>query len=405
MTRVVIVGSSVGGVRTAQSLRSEGYDGEILLVGEEPEIPYDKPPLSKDLLATGEEPRTLRLLTVEGAEAAQVELLLGHRATRLDLADRQIQVDDRGSVAFDKLVLATGSHARPSPWGEGPGIHVLRTLADARELHADLVAGGPVVVVGAGFIGSEVASTARRLGREVVLVDPLPVPMSRVLNADIGAWFVDLHHRHGVRTVFGAGVEDILREAGSLRVRLTDGRVLEAATVVVGIGAAPNVGWLEPSGLVIDDGVVCDQFCRAVESEHVYAVGDVARWFHPGLGRDVRIEHWTNAVDQAMCVGHNIARPDDLRAYAPVAYVWSDQYDWKIQIAGRTDGFAQHTLVGDPMRDKRFVALYSEDGEALSGAAIVNWPRGLLECRRALKDSRSVAHVRGRLEERLQQAR
>lgn len=401
MNTVVIVGASVGGVRTAQALRSEGYDGRIVLVGEEHEAPYDKPPLSKELLATGTEPRSLRLLPNEAADAAQIDLLLGHRATRLDLAGRQVELEGHGALDFDRLVIATGSRARPSPWGEGPGIHVLRSIEDSRRLRADLLEGGPVVVVGAGFIGSEVASTARLLGLDVTLVDPLPVPMSRVLNPEIGAWFAGLHQRHGVHTFFGTGVEGVERAGESLLVRLTDGRVLPAATVVVGIGATPNDGWLASSGLVVDDGLVCDQHCRAVETEHVFAVGDVARWFHPGLGRDVRIEHWTNAVDQALCVGHNLAHPEDLRPYAPIPYVWSDQYDWKVQVVGRTDDLAEHTVVGDPERDNRFAALYSEDGVHLSGAAIVNWPRGLLECRKALRSPHATAVLRARLEEHL----
>lgn len=297
-------------------------------------------------------------------------------------------------MAYDTLVIATGARARPSPWEAGSGVHVLRTMADSKRLRADLLTGGPVVVVGAGFIGSEVASTARLLGCQVTLVDPLPVPMSRVLNPEIGAWFVDLHRRHGVRAIFGVGVEGVDGEQGALRVALTDGQVLEAATVVVGIGAVPNEDWLRSSGLIVDDGVVCDEYCRAVDKPGVFAVGDVARWFHPGYGADMRIEHWTNAVEQAVCVAHNIAKPEDLRSYAPIGYVWSDQYDWKVQVVGRSGGISEHVVIGEPGADKRLAALYTEDGQHLSGAAIVNWPRALVECRRALKARTPLADVR-----------
>ncbi|MCV7070460.1 FAD-dependent oxidoreductase, partial [Mycobacterium rufum] len=187
-------------------------------------------------------------------------------------------------------------------------------------------------------------------------------------------------------------------ESGDLRVSLTDGTVLEASTVVVGIGAVPNDGWLKSSGLVIDDGLVCDEYCRAVTSENVYAVGDVSRWFHRGRGGDVRMEHWTNAVDQAACVAHNITHSHDLRSYEPVEYVWSDQYDWKIQVAGRTTGLGDHVIVGDPLKDNRFAALYTEGEQQLSGAAIVNWPRALIECRRALLAGSNLESLQKKLE-------
>ena len=283
MSRTVVVGASVGGVRAAQALRSEGYDGEVVLVGEEPELPYDKPPLSKGLLAGTATTDSVRLLTEEAAGKASIELLLGHRATRLDIAAGLIELEGHGALAYDQLVVATGARARPSPWGQRPGIHVVRTLADSLELRADLLRGGPVLVVGGGFIGAEVASTARLLGLEVTMVDPLPVPMSRVLNDEIGGWFVELHERHGVRSLFGVGVEAIDGQRGDFTVKLTDGSQLSAAIVVVGIGAGPNDSWLRSSGLVIDNGLVCDEYCRAVDAHNVFAVGDVARWFHPGF--------------------------------------------------------------------------------------------------------------------------
>lgn len=221
--------------------------------------------------------------------------------------------------------------------------------------------------------------------------------MNRVLNPEIGAWFAELHRRHGVRTILGVGVEGIHGEQGNLRIQLTDGNVLDAATVLVGIGATPNEEWLKTSGLLVDNGVVCDEHCRAVEEPDVFAVGDVARWFHPRYGVDMRVEHWTNAVDQAICVAHNIAHPSDLRPYAPIAYVWSDQHDWKIQVTGRTGGISEHVVIGDPHADNKFAALYTEDGQHLSGAAIVNWPRALIECRRALSTTANLVDLQASL--------
>jgi NADPH-dependent 2,4-dienoyl-CoA reductase/sulfur reductase-like enzyme len=394
VSTTVIVGSSVGGVRTAQALRSEGYAGEVVLVGEERELPYDKPPLSKGLLAGIANPDSVRLLTEDAADQAGIRLVLGHRATGLEVAESLVELDGHDPLRYDQVIVATGARARPSPWGERAGIHVVRTLQDSQALREDLLAGGPVVVVGGGFIGAEVASTARLLGLEVTMVDPLPVPMSRVLNPEIGGWFVDLHERHGVRSRFGVGVERIDGDRGDFTVTLTDGSQVMAAVVVVGIGAEPNDDWLKSSGLVVDNGLVCDEYCRAVDAHNVFGVGDVARWFHPGYGAEMRVEHWTNAVDQAVCVAHNIAHPDDLRAYAPVEYVWSDQHDWKVQVVGRTSGTTDHVVVGEPAVDNRFAVLYTKDGSSLSGAAVVNWPRALIACRKALRGGAMLADVR-----------
>jgi phthalate 3,4-dioxygenase ferredoxin reductase component len=380
---VVVVGSSIGGVRTAQALRSEGFDGRVVLVGEEPELPYDKPPLSKQFLTGQWGLERVRLLTEEKAAEAGIELRLGSRATRLDVAERTILLADGSSLGYDSAVIATGASARPSPWRPESGVHVVRTLADSRALHGQLDGAGPVVVVGGSFIGAEVAASARELGHEVTVVDPLPTPIGRVVGPEIGRLFSELHHRHGVETRFGVGVEAVEGRAGDLRVRLTDGSRLPAATVVVGIGAVPNDEWLADSGLPIDNGVLCDQYSRALDAPDVFAVGDVARWFHPGHREYVRVEHWTNAVEQGVCAAHNIAHPDDLHAYSPVEYVWSDQYDWKAQIVGRPTHGTRFEMVGDLVGEKpRAAVLYTDETGRLCGAVTVNWPKALVQVRR-----------------------
>jgi NADPH-dependent 2,4-dienoyl-CoA reductase/sulfur reductase-like enzyme len=388
--RVVIVGSSVGGVRTAQALRREGYEATIVLVGAESTMPYDKPPLSKQFLAGQWSADRVALLSPLEAEQSQIEMRLGVPAEHLDVTHRQVVLADGQRIDYDVVVLATGSQARPSPWVVESGLHVLRTLDDSRALAADLVYDGPLVVVGGGFIGAEVASTASSLGREVTIVDPLEVPVGRVVGNEVGALFTDLHHRNGVRTRFGVGVTSVEGRVGDLTVGLTDGRTLRAATVVVGIGARPNDGWLISSGLLVDDGVVCDECCRAVDAAEVFAVGDLARWMHMGHGETCRVEHWTNAVDQATCVAHNITHPQDLRAYQPVEYVWTDQYDWKVQIVGRPDRATGQELIGDLSRPvvpddpkPRAVAAYT-DGSSLTGAVIVNWPKALIASRKLI---------------------
>jgi NADPH-dependent 2,4-dienoyl-CoA reductase/sulfur reductase-like enzyme len=398
---VVIVGSSVAGVRTARALRTQEFDGRIVLVGKEAELPYDKPPLSKQFLAGAWDEDRVRLLTTDDAEAAGIELRLGSAAQRLDVADRTVILADGTRVPYDILVVATGADARPSPWRVESGVHVVRTLDDSRGLARDLTSSsGPVVVVGGGFIGAEVAATAHAAGRDVTIVDPLHAPIGRVVGEELGAKFTDLHHRHGVRTRFGQGVEAVEGTAGKLRVTLTTGEVLPASTVVVGIGARPNDTWLSSSGLLIDDGVVCDEYCRAVDHSDIFAVGDVARWHHPRHREDVRVEHWTNASEQAACVAHNILHPDELHPYAPTEYVWSDQYDWKIQIAGRPGRAELMKIIGDLHGEKpRAAAIYSDDSRLLRGAVTVNWPKAILLCRRLIGTETTAAAALHELEQ------
>lgn len=380
---VVIVGSSVGGVRTAQALRAEGHDGPIVLVGSESELPYDKPPLSKQFLAGIWETERITLLRQAEADSSRIQLRLGVAAERLNLAAHEVVLVDGSRIPYDIVVLATGSAARPSPWVVESGIHVVRSLDDSHSLRAALIRGGTIAVVGGGFIGAEVAATASAAGRHVVVIDPLPSPIGRLLGPEIGELFGRIHANHGVDTRFGVGVAGIQGRAGDLRITLTDGEVIVAATCVVGIGATPNVGWLESSGLLIQNGVVCDQFCKALDHSDVFAAGDIARWFHPGHGELVRVEHWTNAVEQAACVAHNITHPDAPRTYRPTEFVWSDQYDWKIQIVGRPAASSSPKIIGDPIASPhRFAVLYRGANDSLGAAVTVNWPKALLACRR-----------------------
>jgi phthalate 3,4-dioxygenase ferredoxin reductase subunit len=305
-----------------------------------------------------------------------------------------VHLADGGTVLYTKLVIATGADARPSPWTVESGIHVVRTLEDAQRLRAALQTPGRVVVIGGGFIGAEVAGTARAAGHDVTIVDPSPTPMARVLGPDLGASFSEIHGRNGVATRFGCGVEAIVGEAGALQMTLSNGDVLEADTVVVGIGAIPNDRWLVGSQLTIDNGVVCDEFCRAIGVSDVFAVGDVARWEHTGHQESVRVEHWTNAADQAVCTAHNIMHPEELKAYRPTEYVWSDQYGWKIQIAGRPGRGALHQLIGDlDVESPQAAALYTDDRGVLSGIVTVNWPRAAMMCRQLVAAGAPVAEA------------
>lgn len=382
---MVVVGASVAGVRACRGLRSEGFGGRIILVGDEPELPYDKPPLSKQYLAGSFDRQALRLLTREQAARHQVDLRLGAAAAELDVASRKVLLADGSTLSYDACVVATGASARPAPWGKAPsGVYVLRTLTDSESLRQALTEGTSVAVVGGGFIGAEVASTAAARGCRVTVVDPLPVPIGAIAGDEVGGLLTAAHARHGVVTRFGVGVTRIAGEAGGLEIGLTDGILVRADIAVVGIGAVLNDAWLASSGLTVDDGVLCDQHCRAVGAPEVLAAGDVARWWHPRVGETVRVEHWTNAVEQAACVAHNIAHPDAQRAYAPVEYIWSDQYDTKIQIVGRPERSSRCRIVGEVVPPGHFAALYADDEGRLCGAVVVNWPRALVESRRAL---------------------
>lgn len=394
---MVIVGTGPGGVWTARSLRAEGFTGRIVMVGVEREDPYDRPPLSKGLLAGTAEVDNIVLLSAADADAAGIELLRGWSATRLDLAEKHLILDDGAQLDYDALVLATGARAIESPWGMPPGVHLLRSLADARALRDDLYRGGPVVVVGAGFIGAEVAAIACARDQPVTLVDPLPAPMARVMGESVGNYFGELHRAHGVDCRFGVGVEGITTEtdAGGVRVLLTDGSAIDAATVLIGIGAHPATGWLADSGLLIDDGVICDEFGKS-SAPNVYAVGDVARWHHPGRGGHVRTHHWTTATAQGASVAKTLMHPAEPVGAPPLEYVWTDQYHWRAQVLGVRDEDAEPALVIGPTdpRDAHFVALFGDRDGRCTGAVVVNWPRALIGLRKQLRGNVSVDDAR-----------
>ena len=382
----VIVGASVGGARTAQALRSAGYQGDITLVGDESALPYDRPPLSKGLLAGTATADSLTLLTRQQAADLGIRLRLGRAARHLDVAGSYVELEDGERMRYDDVVIATGARPRPSPWGKPAGVHYVRTLGDAAALRDDLARGGPLVIIGAGFIGAEVAATARQAGVDAVtLVDPAPVPMSRVIDPATAARLGALHREHGVATRFGTGVEAIEPAADGLVIRLSDGSVLAAATVVVGIGAVANDEWLASSALPVGGGLRCDDRCRAEGAPRVHAVGDVARWHHAGYSAWVRAEHWTNAVDQARYVAADIVRPGEQGPYQPVEYVWSDQYEAKIQVTGRTGADLRAVTLERAGQPGSFAVLYASGTGALAGAVTVSWPKAAITARRAIK--------------------
>ncbi|MEV4009040.1 FAD/NAD(P)-binding oxidoreductase [Nonomuraea angiospora] len=332
MNRVLIVGASAGGLAAAESLRRAGFGGVITLVGDEPAPPYDRPPLSKQLLAGQWAPGKLALRPDADLGALGLELRLGLPATGLDTGRKQVTLADGTRLPYDTLIVATGVRARRLPGTDGlAGAHTLRTRPDALALKERLRPGRHLVIVGAGFVGAEVAATARALGVRVTLLESGPVPLGRAVGEEAGRIMTRLHLKHGVTVRTQVSVTGILGAGSRVTgVRLADGTVMPADDVLVAIGSVPNTEWLAGSGLTVRDGLVCDEFCAA--AENVYGVGDVARWHNPLFGTAMRIEHRTNAAEQGMAVARNIL--GEPRPFAPVPYFWSDQYDIKFQAYG-----------------------------------------------------------------------
>jgi NADPH-dependent 2,4-dienoyl-CoA reductase/sulfur reductase-like enzyme len=377
---VAVVGASAAGLSVVEALRRKGFDGRITLVGEETELPYDRPPLSKEILSGAWPEERVQLRDASTLAGYDVDLRLGMRATGVDLIARTVELADGTAVSYDELVVATGVRPRRLAGSEGiSGVHVLRTLSDARGLRSALLGGPRLVIVGAGFLGAEVASVASAAGAQVTMVSDLQAPLSDVLGADLGALLVGVHRQHGVRVVTGTLVREVLAPGGRVTgVRLADGSMLDADVVLTAIGSLPNVEWLAGSGIPIGDGVLCDRHCQAAPG--VWAAGDVASWVHGTLRGRMRLEHRTNAAEQAIAVAENILSGASPTPFAPVPYIWSDQYDLKIQIYGTpraADGFV--IAEGDPVA-RSLVAYYGRGG-VVCAAVGINMARALRAAR------------------------
>ncbi|HLL34845.1 MAG TPA: FAD-dependent oxidoreductase [Streptomyces sp.] len=342
MRTVTIVGASLSGLYAARELRAQGFDGRLVIVGDEPHPPYDRPPLSKDFLTGRADETHLSLLDTEEQAELGAEWLLGVRARGLDARGRTVLLDDGRTVSTDGVVIATGASARRLPGDSLAGVHTLRTLDDARALRADLTRGPRrVVVIGAGFIGAETASSCAALGHAVTVVEAAPLPLLAQLGAELAAVCAALHRRGGVELLTGVGVAGLRGTVTVTGVDLSDGRTLPADVVVVGIGATPNTAWLAGSTLALHDGVLCDDGC-VTSLPQVVAVGDVAR-----VG-GVRAEHWTSATEQPRVAVANLLAGRTAETLRSVPYFWSDQYGACIQFAGRRqDGDVVRIVEGD----------------------------------------------------------
>jgi 3-phenylpropionate/trans-cinnamate dioxygenase ferredoxin reductase subunit len=381
LDNIVIVGASLAGLRAAEELRNLGHVGGLTIVGDEPHRPYDRPPLSKQVLAGAKPPESTALAVSRGTlDDLALDWRLGESATGLDLKGRSVLLAGGEKLPYDGLVIATGASPKRLPGTDHlDNVHTLRTLDDCEAIRAALEASPRrVAVVGAGFIGAEVAATCRGLGIEVSMIEALPVPLERGLGPAMGSVVADLHRDHGVDVRLGVGVVLIEGSDHAERIRLTDGTVLDVDLVVIGIGVSPNTGWLEDSGLTLDNGVLCDATCAAAPG--VVAAGDVARWTNVRFGAVMRIEHWDNAIAMGTHAAHTlVAGPTAAEPYTPVPWFWSDQYDRKIQLAGLAGPDDTVQVVSGSVEERRFVAFYGRAGRLVGvlgmsqPAKVIRW--------------------------------
>lgn len=377
----VVVGANLAGGRAVETLREQGFDGRIVLVGAEPDRPYERPPLSKEFLRGEMAEEQLYLRPVEYYAAQQIELWLGIRATRLRPGEPVVELSDGRALRYDALLIATGATPRRLgvPGADLLGIHYLRTLRDAERLGAALRQRPRLVVIGAGFIGAEVAASARVLGCDVTLLEMLPVPLGRVLGAEVGRVYAALHRAHGVDLRTGETVA-AFRGAGRVEQVLTaSGAALPCDLAVVGIGVVPEVAWLEGSGIDRGDGVLVDEYC-GTSRPNVYAAGDVANWPHPLFGERLRVEHYDNAQEQGAAAARSML--GERTPYAPVPFFWSDQYDATLQYVGHASPDDRVVFRGQPGSDS-WVAFYVRDGR-LRAALGLNRSRDVFAARRLI---------------------
>jgi 3-phenylpropionate/trans-cinnamate dioxygenase ferredoxin reductase component len=367
----VIVGGGLAGAKAAQTLRDEGFDGRVVLLGDEDVAPYERPPLSKDYLR-GYAGRDAIWAQEEGwYDAHDVELRTGTHVAEVVPASSEVVLDGGERIGYDQLLLATGSAAKriPIPGAELEGVHVLRTVADSDALREALSPGARVVVIGAGWIGCEVAASARQRGAEVAMVAPEEVPLERVLGPEVGAIYRDVHAKQGVELVLGTGVEAIEGNGRASGVRVAGGRILPADVVVLGVGAAPRLELAQAAGLQVEDGVLADDRLRA-SVPNIYVAGDIARAQHPILGETVRVEHWGTALEQGPVAARNMLGQDV--AYDRIPYFFSDQYDVGMEYAGHALSYDRVVFRGDPSTFE-FMAFWMRGDRVAAGINVNVW--------------------------------
>ena len=367
----IIVGASVAGAKAAEELRGRGFDGRIVLIGAEPERPYERPPLTKDYLR-GESLREKAYVHEANFYTEhEIELLTSTTVAALNPGASRITLADGRELAFDRLLLTTGAEPRriPIPGSDLEGVHYLRTLADCDQLRDRIGAGGHVVVVGAGWIGSEFAASARQHGLEVTVIDPLALPNERIFGPEIGSFYRDVHAEHGVELLLGDVVDAFEGDAAVARVRTASGRVVDCDFAVVGIGVVPRVELAEQAGLEVDNGVLVDEQLQT-SAPGVFAAGDIARAWHPFFGERIRVEHWSNALNQGPAAAR--AMLGEPTSYDRIPYFFSDQYDVGMEYSGHAPQWDEVVFRGDP-HDGEFIAFWLQQGRVTAGMNVNVW--------------------------------
>lgn len=384
---IVIVGGGLAAARTAEQLRKSEFSGPVTIVSDEVHLPYDRPPLSKDVLHADLDDVALK--PAEFYAENDITLRLGSAARNVDTAAQTVTLADGSVLGYDELVIATGLVPRRIPsFPELDGIRVLRSLDDALALRGQASSARNAVIVGAGFIGCEVAASLRKMGVAVVLVEPQPTPLASVLGEQVGALVTRLHRAEGVDVRTGVGVAEVRGQDGRVTsVFLTDGTELEADLVVVGIGSRPATDWLEGSGIAVDNGIVCDEAGRT-SAPHVWALGDAASW-RDATGHQVRVEHWSNVAEQARVVVPRMLGQEPPEAVV-VPYFWSDQYDVKIQCLGEPEaGDIVHIVEDD---GRKFLAYYERDG-VVAGVVGGGMPGKVMKSRAKIASGAAISEV------------
>jgi 3-phenylpropionate/trans-cinnamate dioxygenase ferredoxin reductase subunit len=389
----IIVGASLAGAKAAETLRTEGFDGKVVLVGAEDERPYERPPLSKEYLR-GEVGREKVYVHDESFYSEHdIELRLATTAVDLDASRKELTLDDGDRLSYDRLLLATGSEPRrlAIPGAELDAVLYLRSVHDSDALRERLDRGGAVVVVGAGWIGAEVAASARQRGLEVTVVEPAPVPLERVMGAEVGAIYRDIHTDHGVEMLMGTGVEAFEGDEAVERVRTSDGRVIECDFVVVGVGVEPRIQLAVRAGLDVDNGILVDERLET-SLPGVFAAGDVANARHPFYGERIRVEHWANALHQGPAAARNMLGQAD--SFDRLPYFFSDQYEVGMEYSGFARDWDRVVFRGDPA-GREFIAFWIRDERVVAGMNVnvwdVNEPIRRLISERVAVDDRRLA--------------
>lgn len=369
---MVIIGANLAGGVAAITLRDEGFDGRVILIGAEPYPPYERPPLSKKYLQGEKLLAEITLRPLAYYAERNIETRLGVRANRVDPAAKMVELETGERIPYDKLLIATGVRNRklPVPGADLPGIYSLRDVADTDAIRQESIAGRKAVLVGMGFIGSEVAASLRQQGVEVAVVEPLKLPLAHILGEDIGRVFESFHREHGVQMYFEELAARFEGDGRVQRVITRSGRQLECDFVVVGVGVEPVTEIVEGTGVKLDNGIVVDEYCQT-SVENIYAAGDVARHYHPLVGRHIRVEHYQNAISQGMTAARNML--DKQQIYNEVHWFWSDQYDYNIQYAGFHGEWDQLVVRGS-LEERNFIGFYLE-GQRIGAAVAINRPK------------------------------